>query len=164
MPPKPRVFLDTSALFAGIWSSEGGGRQLLHLGEWDAVQIVVSSDVTRELEDVIRRKAADLLPTLALLLHQVNVEICAPPSPDDIQEFNTLVGHLGDAKIAAAARASRAGFLVTLDRAHLLNRSEVAEAAGCLIGTPGDCLSWLTRLLRSGGSGLEDLPPLTPPP
>ncbi len=59
--------------------------------------------MTQELEDVIRRKVDDLLPTLALLLHQVNVEICAPPSPNDIQESNTFVGHLGNAKIAAAA-------------------------------------------------------------
>ena len=114
--PAPAVrSISPSATHAGIWSSEGGGRQLLLLGEWDAVQIVVSSDVTQELEDVIRRKVADLLPTLALLLHQVNVEICAPPSPNDIQKFNTFVGHLGNAKIAAAARGPRAGFLVTVD-------------------------------------------------
>ena len=68
MKPKPRLFLDTSALFAGIWSAEGGARMLLKLGEAGVVELLVSSQVLEEIEDVIRRKAAQLLGTLALLL------------------------------------------------------------------------------------------------
>ena len=68
MSPTTRAFLDTSALFAAIWSEEGGGRMLLRLGEAGAVQIVVSRQVLAELERAIRSKAPHALGSLAVLL------------------------------------------------------------------------------------------------
>ena len=61
MTAKPDLFLDTSALFAAIWSTAGGGRMFLKLGEADAVQLWVSSQVLTELENVLRCKAAGAL-------------------------------------------------------------------------------------------------------
>ena len=42
MPDRVRVFLDTSALFAGIWSASGGARMILKLGEADTIQLLIS--------------------------------------------------------------------------------------------------------------------------
>ena len=53
---RPRLFLDTSVLFAGVWSAEGGARLLLKLGEAEVVILLVSSQVLNEIEGVIRRK------------------------------------------------------------------------------------------------------------
>jgi predicted nucleic acid-binding protein len=78
MMDKPRLFLDTSALFAGIWSAQGGGRLLLRLGEAGAVQLIVSSQVLQELEAVIHRKASQHMPTLALLLDRSRVKVVQP--------------------------------------------------------------------------------------
>jgi hypothetical protein len=39
----PDIFLDTSALFSGIWSETGGARMLLKLGEATAIKLSVSS-------------------------------------------------------------------------------------------------------------------------
>lgn len=59
MPPRVSVFLDTSALFAGIWSAEGGARMILKLGEAGAIRLLVSPQVLAEAESALRRKAPE---------------------------------------------------------------------------------------------------------
>ena len=145
---KPRLFLDTSALFAGIWSAQGGARMLLKLGEAGVVELLVSSQVLEEIEDVICRKAAQLLPTLALLLDisQAKVE---PSAPNELAErCRRLVSHPGDAQILSDAWHNQADFLVTLDRAHFLDVPALAGQVPFLIGTPGDCLRWIRENLQ----------------
>lgn len=61
MVTRVSAFLDTSALFAGIWSAEGGARMLLKLGETGAIRLLVSSHVLDEIERALRRKAPDTL-------------------------------------------------------------------------------------------------------
>lgn len=143
MKPKPRLFLDTSALFAGIWSAEGGARMLLKLGEAGAVELLVSSQVLEEIEDVIRRKAAELLPSLALLLDRSQAGVVVT-APDEVMErCRLLVSHPGDARILADAWHNRADYLVTLDRAHFLDVPSLTGQVPFPIGTPGDCLAWV---------------------
>ena len=60
MPAKVSVFLDTSALFAGIWSATGGGRMILKLGEAGAIRLLVCPQVLDEIESALRRKAPDM--------------------------------------------------------------------------------------------------------
>ena len=55
MAARISVFLDTSALFAGIWSSEGGARMILRLGETRAIRLLVSPQVLDEIEGALRR-------------------------------------------------------------------------------------------------------------
>lgn len=143
MKPKPRLFLDTSALFAGIWSAEGGARMLLKLGEAEVVELLVSSQVIEELEEVIRWKAKHHLATLAILLDRSQV-ICVPPAPQKLFErCQALVSHPGDGRILADSWHNQANFLVTLDKAHFLNVPGLAEQVPFPIGTPGDCLAWM---------------------
>ena len=77
--PETRVFLDTSALFAAVLSSGGGARALLKLGESGAVRIWVGPTVLQEADEVFRRKAPDLLPLLAALLHQTGAQVGPQP-------------------------------------------------------------------------------------
>lgn len=120
---------------------------LLKLGEAGAVQLLVSSQVMEELEYVIRRKAPRLLATLALLLDRSQVSV-APSAPLDLLErCRRLISHPGDARIFADAWHNQADYLVTLDRAHFLDVSGLAEQAPFTMGTPGDCLEWLRRIL-----------------
>jgi len=51
-----KVFLDTSVLFAAVYSKTGGSRLILKLGEAGAVQLWVGPWVLREAEGVIKRK------------------------------------------------------------------------------------------------------------
>jgi len=143
MKHNARLFLDTSALFAGIWSAQGGARMLLKLGEAGVVQLLVSAQVLEELETVIRRKAEGQLPTLALLLDRSQVSV-ASTAPLELQtSCRRLLSHPGDARILADAWHSQVDFLVTLDRAHFLDDPNLAQEVPFPLGTPGDCLAWL---------------------
>jgi len=147
MQPEPRLFLDTSALFAGIWSAEGGARMLLKLGEAGVVELLVSSQVLGEIEEVIRRKAVQLLPTLAALLDRSNGS-SIPTAPQALFErCLELVTHPGEARILADAWQAQADYLVTLDKAHFLDTPVLAEQVPFQIGTPGDCLAWIREKL-----------------
>jgi predicted nucleic acid-binding protein len=143
MKHNARLFLDTSALFAGIWSAQGGAPMLLKLGEAGVVQLLVSAQELEELETVIRRKAEGLLPNLALLLDRSQVNI-APTAALELQtSCRELLPHPGDARILADAWYSQVDFLVTLDRAHFLDDPNLAQEVPFPLGTPGDCLAWL---------------------
>lgn len=142
MVTRNRVFLDTSALFAGIWSATGGGRMLLKLGEVKAVQLFVSPHVLTEIENVLRRKAPVFLGALTLLLDRSRVHIVAEPSPDLLEQSKALVHYPPDAQVLAAAWSANVEYFVTLDRQHFLNNEHMRRTVPFLVGTPGDCLTW----------------------
>lgn len=142
MPAKVRAFLDTSALFAGIWSVGGGARMILKLGEAEAIRLLVSSQVLSEIEGTLRRKAPDLLGLLALLLDRSGVEVVPLPAPEVVQKSQALTGHPADAQILAAAWAVGVDYFVTLDQKHFLANPRLKEAVPFPIGTPGDFLTW----------------------
>jgi hypothetical protein len=60
-----------------------------------------------------------------------------------------LVAHDADALILAAAWASGVDYFVTLDRQHFLENPRLREAVPFGVGTPGDYLGWLRKLLGS---------------
>jgi len=147
MPAKVSVFLDTSALFAGIWSAEGGSRMILKLGEAGAIQLLVGPQVLDEIESALRRKAPDVLGLLALLLDRSRVEVVPSPMPEAVQDSQALTGHPGDAQVLAAAWAAGADYFVTLDRQHFLDNPSLRDAVPFPVGTPGDFLAWYRRQL-----------------
>ena len=53
MAGKPRVFIDSSVLIAGVLSPSGGARAILVLAETEALQIVISQQVQVECERVL---------------------------------------------------------------------------------------------------------------
>ena len=143
MALKPYLFLDTSALFSGIWSAQGGARLLLHLGEAEAVHLLVSPQVLQEIEGVFRRKAEEYLPVLAILLNQSRIIVVSTAPIDLWMRCEEFVHHEGDSRILADAWHNHADYLVTLDRAHFLGLPGLAPEIPIQIGTPGDCLAWL---------------------
>ncbi|MFB0546830.1 MAG: putative toxin-antitoxin system toxin component, PIN family [Anaerolineae bacterium] len=142
MPARVSVFLDTSALFAGIWSAEGGGRMILKLGEAGAIRLLVSPQVLDEIESALRRKAPDMLGLLALLLDRSGVEVVSSPIPEAVQDSQALTDHPGDVQVLAAAWGAGADYFVTLDRKHFLDNLALRDAVPFPVGTPGDFLAW----------------------
>lgn len=142
MPASPRVFLDASALFAAVWSSEGGARMILKLGEAGAVRLLISSQVLDEVEGALRRKASEALGIFAILLDRSNIEVIASPNDEAILGCLAVTGHRGDAGVLAAALNSWVDYFVTLDRQHFLDNPRLSGFASFPIGTPGDFLAW----------------------
>ncbi|MEW5989508.1 MAG: PIN domain-containing protein [Chloroflexota bacterium] len=139
---RPVVFLDTSALFAGVWSTTGGGRLILKLGEAGIVRLLVSSLVLKELEKTLLAKAPHLLGASTLLMDMSHIEITLPPLTEVVQRCQAFTTHPGDAEVLAAAWAADVDYFVTLDQKHFLNNLTLGAAAPFIIGTPGDFITW----------------------
>jgi predicted nucleic acid-binding protein len=148
MGNRSRIILDTSALFAGIWSAEGGARKVLNLGELGAIRVVVDSPVIAEIERVLRRKAEGALGSLALLLDRAQVDLARDPSEETLNGCQALVPHSGDAHIIASAWVAQVDYFVTLDRNHFLENPALLKEAPFPLGTPGDFLDWFKANLR----------------
>lgn len=70
-----RIFLDTSALFAAVFSATGGARHLLKLGKVGLIALRVGPSVLAEMDAVLERKSPTSKGRLALLLAQARVEV-----------------------------------------------------------------------------------------
>jgi predicted nucleic acid-binding protein len=149
MPDRVRVFLDTSALFAGIWSASGGARMILKLGEAGALQLLISPHVLTEVEGALRRKAPEILDLLHLLLNRSQAEVVSSPSSDAVRQSHALIHHAGDAQVLAAAWQTGIDYFITLDHEHFLDNTPLRNKVPFPIGTPGDFLTWYRERITS---------------
>jgi predicted nucleic acid-binding protein len=142
IPSEVNVFLDTSALFAGIWSTTGGARLILKLGESRVIKLLVSGQVLKEIEEVLRKKSPDNLGYLTLLLDRSGINVAPDPSEDILLKCANLIPHQGDVQVIGSAWESEADYFVTLDRKHFLDNLLLLESIPFKMGTPGDFLEW----------------------
>ena len=140
--PKIRLFMDSSALFAGIVSASGAARALLLLAESEQVSIIISEQVVAETERAIARKAPSALNDLRQAILASKASIIRDPSPELVKLNLALISHAADAPIVLAAMVAEVDFLATLNRKHFINDPGVARRSGLRIGTPGDSLGW----------------------
>ena len=152
MEDEVRVFLDTSALFAAVYSETGGARQILKLGEAGALQIWIGSWVLQEADRVIEQKSPKSKPTFALLLDRARVQVGEEASAEAREKALAVVEYRPDAQIIAKALMVGVDYLVSFDRAHLIGNPRLT-ALPFTVGTASDCLAWYrTRLAERGGS------------
>lgn len=121
---------------------------LLRLGEAGMVNLLVSQQVLAEIEEVIRRKATQMLPLLAMLLDRSRVEVVPSAGQEILARCRSPVNHPGDAHILADAWYNQVDYFVTLDRAHFLDVPGLKQQLPFNLGTPGDCLAWYRGLLK----------------
>lgn len=141
------LFLDSSALFAGIVSATGAARALLLLGEVDQISILISEQVVTETERALVRKAPAALQNLRQAILASKAQIARDPAREEVQVNLDLISHAADVPILLAAIQAKVDYLVTLNRAHFLDDPGVAQRSGLRIGTPGDALTWLRQEL-----------------
>jgi len=153
MATRIRIFLDTSVIFAGIWSAKGGGRMLLRLGEAGAISLVTSRLAIQELEAALRNKAPQSLGALALLLDRSDIVVVGEPKAASRFAARSLVDHPADAEILACAMENSIEYFVTLDKKHFLDNPKLTRESAFKIGTPGECLEWIRRRLRRMAGG-----------
>ena len=144
---RPRVFLDTSALLAGLVSSTGASNLILALAEAGLLTLVVSEQVLVEAERNLEEKLPKAIPEYRRFLTTCPLEKVPDPSPVDVAGTGGII-HPKDASILVAARNAQVDYLVTLNRKHFLNDPEVARKSGLRIGAPDDFLAWLREQLE----------------
>lgn len=145
--PKIEVFLDSSALIAGIISAQGAARALLLLAEDEKILISVSEQVVAEVERNIARKAPKALPFTRELILAANIRILRDPPIAEVHEYQEWISHPADLPILVAAARARVDFLATLNTKHFVDDPEVSRRSGLRIGTPGDALAWVREQL-----------------
>mgnify|MGYP001214626887 CR=1 FL=1 len=141
--PRNKIFIDSSALMAGILSDKGGARALLMLSEIGRIDLLVSEQVIVEIERNIARKAPKLLPFAREMIIRAKITILHDPELAIVEEYNDWISHPADLPILVSAIKADVGFLATHNSKHFIDDPDVAHRCGFLIGTPGDALQWI---------------------
>lgn len=146
---KVKVFLDSSAVMAGVISSAGAARVLLVMSENGQIETFISEQVIVESERSIAKKVPQALPEFRQTLKDANLKVVHNPTQEEIEENLSLIADPDDVPILLAAMRAHVDYLATHNRKHFLNDPKVAEKAGLKIGTPGDVLAWIRENLNS---------------
>lgn len=144
---KANIFLDSSALIAGIISETGAAHALLQLGESENIELTISELVVDETKRFFARKAPDIMEEVEKEIVKSKIKIIADPSNEDLQANLYLMEDPNDVPILLVAMRTKVDFLATHDRKHFMDDPKVAENSGLRIGTPGDALAWLRENL-----------------
>jgi predicted nucleic acid-binding protein len=139
------VFLDTSALIAGIISPTGAAHELLRLCEAKVIDLVVSRQVLVEADRNISEKLPGLLADFRDLLPRLSPRIVEdPPSEETLHAAEVI--NRKDASILAAARRAGIDYLVTWNTRHF-QRKSVRAFVQFRIVTPGEFLEDFRRAI-----------------
>jgi putative PIN family toxin of toxin-antitoxin system len=144
--PKPKVFVDTSALIAGIASPKGAARELLRLAEIGLIEVVVSRQVIVEADRNITAKLPECVDDLRVYIETLAPTFIEDPSAREVKPFFSLI-HPDDAPVLAAAVAAKADYLVTWDRKHFITKGPRALVRPSVM-TPGEFLHEFRRLME----------------
>lgn len=149
--PRPDLFLDSSALFAGVVSPSGAARALLLLAEAGSLTITISEQVVAETERAVAHKVPHALAYYRGALRSTGLRIVHDPSPEEVAAHDDIITHRADVPIVVAAMKTETDYLVTFNRRHFIDDASVAARSGLRIGTPGDALAWVREQLAREG-------------
>jgi len=140
-----RVFLDANVYFAGSASPTGGSALILQLILKGRIEATASRLVLREAERNLRRKRPPKdLKAFHQFLKHAKLRVIRTP-PETVWKRYDSVIHPKDVPVLAAAVASKAAYLITLDRRHFLTKTVIEKVPELTILTPGDFLRELVR-------------------
>jgi len=140
-----KVFLDTSALIAGIASVKGAARAVLQLAETGLIEVIVSRQVIVEADRNIEDKLPELLGEYREFIKFLAPVMVDDPSFVEIKRFLTVINP-DDAPILAAAVDADADFLVTWDKKHFIGKN-INVQSNMKIVTPGEFLKYFRESL-----------------
>jgi predicted nucleic acid-binding protein len=141
-----KVFLDTSALVAGIASSRGAARAVLQLAEIGLIEVIVSRQVIVEADRNIEKKLPEILNEYRAFMELLAPVLLDDPRQKDIERFLKIINY-DDAPILASAVISGADFLVTWDRKHFMDKN-INIHSQLKIVTPGEFLKYFRESLE----------------
>lgn len=128
--PQYRIFFDTSVYIAGLRSATGASRELLRLTEGEAIRMVVSEEVIREVDRVVAEKFPRLLQESHQFWKDLEPEVVPNPRSDQMEPFLQKLDK-GDAAILCAAHLSKVAVFVTWN-----TRDFMAHGVSSLVDFP----------------------------
>ena len=143
---KPKVFLDTSALIAGVASSRGAARALLQLAEIGLLEVIVSRQVIVEADRNIEEKLPEMLNEYREFIELLAPVLIDDPRQKDVERFLKVINY-DDAPILASAVGSGADFLITWDRKHFIGKN-IHTHSNLKIVTPGEFLKYFRKYIE----------------
>ncbi len=144
--PSLNIFLDTSALIAGIASSKGAAREVLRLAEIGMVKIYVSKQVIVEADRNIEAKLPELLKEYRAFVNALAPVLVDDPDMKDFNRYSSVINS-DDAPILAAAVSSGVHYLVTWDKKHFIKK-DIRLASPLKIVTPGEFLKYFREYIE----------------
>src|SRR3972149_8669099 len=97
-----KVFLDTSALIAGIVSPTGAAREVLRLCETGAVDPLVWRQVLTEADRNLSAKLPALVPDYRHLMHRMSPTLVEDPTHREVAQARRGLHHKAAPSPAAA--------------------------------------------------------------
>lgn len=142
MEQKPglKVFLDTSALIAGIASSSGAAKEVINLAETGLITIYISKQVIIEADRNINAKLPKMLKEFRAFIKILSPVLVDDPTTEQIKKYSSLINQ-NDAPILSAAISSGADYLVTWDKKHFIKKRS-SFTVNIKIVTPGEFLQY----------------------
>jgi predicted nucleic acid-binding protein len=140
-----RVFLDTSALIAGIISPTGAAHEVLRLCEAKVVEPVISRQVLTEADRNLSEKLPALIPDYRALLRHLSPHLIQDPSLKAVEQAGKVINRK-DAPILAAAIEADVDYLITWNTRHF-HKKAVRDYVEFKIVTPGEFLDDFRRSL-----------------
>lgn len=134
-----KVFLDTSALLAGVISRTGAAHEILTMGEQGLVSLMVSTQVLMEADRNILKKFPHLGFDFRLLIKSCAPTLVENPSAKEVHRTVPWVG-ADDAPILASALKARADYLVTWNTRDFMT-ARVPSNLPLKIVTPGGLIA-----------------------
>jgi predicted nucleic acid-binding protein len=133
-----KVFLDSSALIAGVASTKGAARAVLQLAEIGLIELIVSRQVIVEADRNIEEKLPEMLSEYRGFIKLLAPVLLDDPLQNDVAKYLTVINP-NDAPILASAVISGADFLVTWDKKHFISKN-IRVHSSLKIVTPGEFL------------------------
>ncbi len=130
----PRIFMDSSVLFSAANSSKGHSRDLILMGANGEITIIISNFV---LQETLRNLAGLKRPTVTELdqiIQNANIEVVDATKQAVLDAAKLIV--LKDAPIIAAAKTAKVNMLISLDKKHILGRTDLEAYIHASIVTP----------------------------
>jgi uncharacterized protein len=142
--PQRTVFLDSSVLYAAVFSATGPARRLLLKGLQGSITLSISEFVLEETKRNLVKNAPAALPFLTIIADLLAPQVTNPTKAAVLKAAQVV--HLKDAPIVAAAAKAKADYLATHDVKHLLAEAQAIEAAyGITVLSPAELLRILTN-------------------
>ncbi len=130
----PRIFIDSSVLFSAANSSRGHSRDLLLMGASGEIKIIISNFVLQETIRNLSGLKKPPLEELDQIVQNASIELVDASKQSVLDAAKLIV--LKDAPIIAAAKTAKVNMLVSLDKKHILGRTDLEAYINPPIVTP----------------------------